>query len=92
MRVIATKFGFTWPVPEEVKIIDRRLLTTERHQAMIKSAAAEALWGPGEPPFDIKLEFWRPEQARTEFLDRFYRLHPACPAELRRTMRAWGHK
>lgn len=37
MQIIADKFGFTYPFDPEIKIVDMRLLNTERYQLLGKS-------------------------------------------------------
>lgn len=68
-RKIFEMHNLPWPMPKEVKRIDRRMLTVE----------APALLGKLQPgwgiehldPLDIKLHFWEPEEAEKQFLEAY---------------------
>lgn len=62
MHVIAAKFGFKWPMPKTVEVIDRNMLEWEMHN----------LWGPTIK--DLDFVPMAPEVARNFFLRRFHEL------------------
>lgn len=70
-KVIAEKFGLTWPMPDEVKRLDNAILADERDQAM-RTPPRE--WGLTEPALGVNLEFWTPSRAEQEFTRAFYEL------------------
>ncbi len=72
MKVIAEKYGFQWPLPQEVKDIDMMLLRDEREQNMAYMNCPPDLWGDMLLGTGRRLEFWSPEQAQTEFIKSFY--------------------
>jgi hypothetical protein len=73
-RAIAKRFGTIFPIPAHVKVVDNRMLITERDELL------------GVPPMDwssdlldvqtaaIKIQCWSPEQAYVRFLQRFEEL------------------
>lgn len=69
MELVAQKFGFMWPLPDEVKRMDRAMLSDEKEQIM---APTEHDWGLMAPALGIKLQLWTPKRARAEFLMTFY--------------------
>lgn len=70
MGVIAEKFNLTYPFPEIISIVDKRMLGTEREQAMLP---CEKEWyHVGEPFPDLKLQFYDPKEAEERFLSRYY--------------------
>jgi uncharacterized protein len=75
MRVIAKKYGFAWPMPDEVKQLDAAIVTDERQQNMAASKVDPIAWGAPHDPIGVRLQFWKPEIAAFEFLLRFYKLH-----------------
>ena len=68
---IAERFGLPPVLHERVKWIDARMLVTEA--AQLGHGNAGAWWtGPGYlPPYDLIIEPWAPEEARTRFLEAF---------------------
>jgi 5'-deoxynucleotidase YfbR-like HD superfamily hydrolase len=74
MRVIAGKFCFDWPPPDEVKYLDTAILSDEREQNMAKMDIDAKQWGSPYPALGIKLQCWEPERAAFEFMDRFLSL------------------
>lgn len=69
MKEIAKRYGFEFPLPAVVKMLDNQILLDEQAQNM---ASPPVAWGiPGEP-LGVTLQFWTPEQARGEFLSAFY--------------------
>lgn len=73
MRVIADAFGFAWPLPPEIKVLDERMLGAERDQA-VKFPAGKA-WSQWKQidSLPVTLQFWSPDRARYEFLMAFER-------------------
>jgi hypothetical protein len=69
-RVIAQRFGLTWPMPVEVKRLDTAILADEREQNM---AAPPIPWQQNDPPLGVTLQFWVPQRAEREFLRAFFR-------------------
>lgn len=75
MRAIAARFKFEWPLPQEIKAIDTAILSDERDQNMEFMDVPSRLWGNVLPPLGVKLKFWDPANANSEFLlafDRYY--------------------
>lgn len=73
MDVIAVKFGLSLPMPEEVHVIDRILLATEKRDLMSPS---KLIWSAidGVEPLDKSIIPWTPERAEAEFMERFNEL------------------
>lgn len=70
-RVIAQRFGLTWPMPAEVKRLDTAILADERDQVM---ATPPIPWSQTtEPALGVTLPCWAPAKARWEFLSAFFR-------------------
>lgn len=67
MTAIAEKFNFAYPLPDIVKSLDRNMLKDEMEQNMLHTPE----WVAGMFPLGIKLQYWSPEQAETEFLKQF---------------------
>ena len=70
LAVIFEKFGCQWPIPQEVLFADQVMLHTEALQLMANTSQ----WSRDNlpmPPADIELHFWSPEEAESEFLQRF---------------------
>ncbi len=66
-KAMSKKFKLKFPFPPEVKLIDMRILVTEKKQLM-KGDDYKNM--PFEP-LDQKLEQWSPQKARGEFLRRY---------------------
>jgi len=62
MTVIASKFGFQWPLHEEVKRADEIMLRDEWENLMLQNYIHEPI------------EVWEQEQAKGRFLDMFHSL------------------
>lgn len=71
MQVIATKFGFDYPLPAEVKRVDTAIVTDERAQNMAIMDVDPLAWGNVLPGIGAKLKFWTPDVAAREFMARF---------------------
>lgn len=71
MQAIGARFGFAWPMPEEVKRIDNAMLTTE---ALALKGHDVSDWFLPEPALPVRLECWSPDRARVEFLQRYAEL------------------
>ena len=67
MRVIAAKFGFSWPMDSFTEQIDDAVLGTEFEQLM----AHTELPNPYRPVEGLMLNCWEPAQARRELIRRF---------------------
>lgn len=74
MAVIAKKFNFTWPMPEEVKIGDNRMITTERFQVMPKGDDYNLVPSDKYPAYKIKITEITAKQAKEAFINRFKEL------------------
>lgn len=71
MAKIAAKYKFFWPLPKEVKELDRRILSDERMQNMSPMEDGET-WPDGLPPIGVTLKCWSPDQSYREFMDAFF--------------------
>ena len=71
MRAVEERFNLFFGMPDQVKRLDRAILTDERMQVM---APAPVPWSTDGAPLGVKLQFWTPEVARYEFLTAFYQL------------------
>ena len=72
-RVIATKFGLTYPYPPEVTDVDRRITIDESRSFM----ASKGLWWHHDIEdgfFEHDIQPMTSEQAKQKFLERFYEL------------------
>ena len=73
MNAIVHKFNLLpFKIPESVKKIDTAILADEQKQVMNPS---EHAWYLPESPLDVRIEFWEPERAEIEFLNRFHELY-----------------
>lgn len=68
MRAVCERFGLAGDMPAEVKEMDTRILTDERHQNM---APAPKPWSTDAAPIGVTLQYWRPVRARREWLSAF---------------------
>lgn len=68
MRAVCDRFGLRGEMPEEVKSLDTRILTDERHQNM---APAPKPWSTDAEPIGVILQYWQPVRARREWLAAF---------------------
>jgi uncharacterized protein len=72
MACVATRFGTAWPLPEEVKRVDTRILGDERGQNMLQT---DEIWldpqGNTMEPLGATLKFWAPPRAMSEFISAF---------------------
>lgn len=72
MRVIASKYGFSWPMHPEIKVLDERMIGAERLQAVHPNALKKTWSRWSEvPPLDVTIEFWSPDYAKHAFLTSF---------------------
>lgn len=77
MQRLAAFHDFTYPVPDEVKRADRRMLLTEaRKNTSSGDDGTWRLWGfDAEPLGNLNIpQCWSPEEARKTFLNRYYTL------------------
>lgn len=79
LRCIVDKFGLRYNdtvlgtiIPDNIGIVDNRILLDEKAQNMVAGPA----WGSldGYEPLGVTLQFWTPEQAEGHFLDLFAEL------------------
>lgn len=71
MGVIARKYGFRWPLADEVKTADLAILSDEREQNMAPMSVPPKLWGNTLPALGVTLRFWSTERAEALFLEAF---------------------
>ena len=73
MKAIASKFGFSWPMSEEVKKADNGMLLAEKEQLMTKLSwdTVTHVWDALGEPSKVTLSCWAPEQAKRAFMTRF---------------------
>jgi len=67
MRVIADKFNLSWPMPEEIKSLDKRMLMTEARDLGINTRD----WAETAKPMPITIFPQTPEGAERSFHDWF---------------------
>jgi hypothetical protein len=66
---IAEKFGLKYPCPADVGTIDQRLLVNESRDVMGGQTAGD--WGISLSKLEVKIQPWRPEDAKMAFLERY---------------------
>lgn len=71
LRRVATRFGLSEKIPDEVKRVDNAILVDEMRQLMSKPPAP---WKLPEPALGIEIKPWSPKVARTRFLAEFLKL------------------
>lgn len=69
MERAAAKFGFEWPLPDEVIAADRRILIDERDQVMRKPSPSD--WGLEGKPLGVDIKYMPAPEARAEFLSSY---------------------
>jgi uncharacterized protein len=69
MDAVCDRFGMDHHEPPIVKNADTRILGDEQRQVM---SAPPAPWYHTGDPLGVKIQFWAPERAESEFLDRAY--------------------
>ena len=74
LRCIAEKFSLEWPMPEAVRVIDDRMLATERRDLFDDKQPA---WTIKARPYDFKIIPVTTEQAERDFWDAFNRIFGA---------------
>ena len=72
LKVVATKYGLPWPMPESVHKIDSQYVGTEA-RLLWKDAVPE--WTKFYTPMEIELNFWTPKQAERAFIEKFEELY-----------------
>jgi uncharacterized protein len=72
-RVVASKYGLTYPWPDIVMEYDTRILTDERKELM---ATPPLPWGSDAQPIGARIFGFSPEAAETRFMRRFRELFP----------------
>lgn len=76
--VIFKKFGVRFPLAEEVKDVDTKMLYAEKAQLMNVTSATKyeaRKWGRDETAANIRIERWTPKRAERAFLARFKQLN-----------------
>lgn len=73
---IAERFDLKVYIPNAVKVIDVRMLQTER-QFLFKHKMKWVMDSEGIEPFPIQIKEWRPDHAEAEFLEAFEKLRKA---------------
>jgi hypothetical protein len=71
MRVVAERFGLSWPEPAIVKEMDTRILGDEAEQLMLSRGYG---WGLTMPKLGVKVAGWAPLTGRACWLGKFYML------------------
>lgn len=83
MRAIADRFGFSWPMPKEVKDADNAMLFVEKDQLMAglswedDKSSAEAREREAQTrklSSQVRIACYRPEVIEKIFLQKFYEL------------------
>jgi hypothetical protein len=78
MKAVAKKFGLEFPIPQDVKDADNRLLLTEKRDLLPNPdytwSSLVDLEGRAIQPLPDKLTYWQPEAAEHAFLERFKEL------------------
>lgn len=74
MLAISVRFGFEWPMPEEVKVLDNAMITQEHNT--LRGAQDRRVWDPTETyGYNIPdINPWSPNLAKKQFLKRFREL------------------
>lgn len=68
LEAVATRFGLTWPEPEEIKVADKMMLRAEQRDLMANDP------DPDKPIFESTVTPWLPVDAKQAYLARFYEL------------------
>lgn len=70
--VLAEVFGFRWPKPPEVAVVDKRMRYTEQRDLM----GREHRQGDEYEPYPVRVRVWSRHLAEYAFLKRFLELNP----------------
>lgn len=73
MAAVCRKFELPTEIPAEVKAADRAILTDEMRQNMAKPPVR---WSTEGEPLGVKLGFWSPNRAHSEFMAAFHEYAP----------------
>lgn len=65
MWAVAVRFNLHLGLPDQVKALDRAILTDEKQQNMAPAPAARST---DVEPLGVHLQFWTPRRARLEFM------------------------
>lgn len=71
-RAVFNKLEIQYPFPDSVKKADVEMLFVEQRDAMLSKDLWASTEGVGMP--DVKLHFWDPSEAKTQFLLRYQQL------------------
>lgn len=77
-KVITTKFNLPWPMSPEVKVVDNRMLFTEKRDILSVSVD----WGWECEPYENKIIPWTPRAAKEAFMERFNELVAKKPKKV----------
>jgi hypothetical protein len=66
-QAIAARFNLPWPLSEEIKQLDERIIEDEREQNM---SEPPRFWGHREP-LGVTLKCWSPQTASAKFMTAF---------------------
>jgi hypothetical protein len=69
MRVVATRYDLVWPMPAAVATADTAMLTDEKLALM-----PVVSWKTDTTPLGAEIRCWAPQQAKAQFLRRYYQL------------------
>ena len=73
MEAIFDQFSLTFPLPEEVHEVDKRMIPTEAPQLLDHYSGK--VWGmEGVKPYALVLPCWRWEEAHVKFMERYAEL------------------
>lgn len=80
-QAVAARFGVCWPMAEQIKATDDRLLMTEHKQYRSGEMEVDDPTRLPPEPFDhiVLPDPWAPKEAYRRFLDRFHEI-TGCPA------------
>jgi len=69
MLIISNLFQFRWPMCDVARLIDNRMLFTEKRDLLIPRD-----WGCEVEPFEEEIDPWTPATSKKYFLKRFHQL------------------
>lgn len=71
MSVILTSFGLKPTIPDEVHLVDRRILATEARDLTLGGGLG---WSGMPDPYDMHIKPWSQEYAKTKYFSRLHEL------------------
>jgi len=72
MLVICEVFGLPPLEPDEVKVVDKRILATEARDLTMSHGRG---WSMSYEPYDFHIVPWSPEEARIKYMSRLHELY-----------------